>query len=178
MTTSTPATTSTRYCNRGEYLDRSRLASQHNANQGTQLGGLILNSSGRSSPATGLSTSPPRDRRRTAGRYHIHRPRHVCRILRRLVPRRLHPGLQRSGRRSASAPPRPLPRPGARSSNFLGALQNGKWAGAPRRSHSFDTTLAPFVRLDNMGTTRSFSACRNLSATWCPRWGSRYLHGT
>ncbi len=61
----------------------------------------------------------------------------------------LHEGLNGIPRKVDSAPPRHLSSAIGQIVNFLGTLQN-EWAGAQAFS-SFDTYLAPYVRMDGLG---------------------------
>ena len=134
-----------------EYLDRSDWRVNANANQGYSLGGLILNSAGKiianywlEKVYTPQISAPHRE-----GDYHIHDLDMFAGYcagwsLKRLIQE----GFNGVTGAIASAPPRHFSSACGQIVNFLGTLQN-EWAGAQAFS-SFDTYMAPFVRLDSM----------------------------
>ncbi|WP_265521684.1 ribonucleoside triphosphate reductase [Oerskovia flava] len=135
-----------------EYLDRSDWRVNANANQGYSLGGLILNVTGKVianywldevySPAVGAAH---RD-----GALHLHDldvlGGYCAGWSLRAV---LSEGFGGVPGTVASAPPRHFSSALGQVVNFLGTLQN-EWAGAQAFS-SFDTLLAPYVRVDGLG---------------------------
>ena len=135
-----------------EYLDRSDWRVNANANQGYSLGGLILNTAGKVTANYWLShVYPPRiGRAHREGALHIHDLDMLAGYcagwsLRTLLTEGLNgvPGKVEAG------PPRHFSSAVGQIVNFLGTMQN-EWAGAQAFS-SFDTYMAPFVRLDGLG---------------------------
>ena len=135
-----------------EYLTRADWRVRANANQGYSLGGLILNVSGKVIANYWLSHVYPRE----VGAAHRNGDLHIHDLdmlsgycagwsLRTLLTEGLNgvPGKVEAG------PPRHFHSAVGQIVNFLGTLQN-EWAGAQAFS-SFDTYMAPFVRLDRMG---------------------------
>lgn len=135
----------------GEYLDRSDWRVNANANQGYSLGGLILNTAGKVVANYWLShVYPP-----AVGTAHREGDLHVHDLdmlagycagwsLRRL----LQEGLNGVPGTTESRPPRHFSAAVGQVVNFLGIMQN-EWAGAQAFS-SFDTFMAPYVRLDGL----------------------------
>lgn len=133
------------------YLDRSDWRVNANANQDYSLGGLILNTAGKATANYWLdnvfsleAAAAHRD-----GDIHIHDLDMLSGYcagwsLRQL----LQEGFGGISGAVASAPPKHLSSACGQVVNFLGTLQN-EWAGAQAFS-SFDTYMAPFVRLDNL----------------------------
>ena len=159
-----------------EYLDRSDWRVNANANQDYSLGGLILNSSGKMTAEYWLgkvyelaAAGAHRD-----GSYHIHDLDMLggyCAgwSLRAL----LEQGFNGVPGAIAARPPKHMSAACGQIVNFLGTLQN-EWAGAQAFS-SFDTYMAPFVRLDAM-TYEQVRQCMqemiyNLNVP--SRWGSQ-----
>lgn len=137
-----------------EYLDQADWRVNANANQGYSLGGLILNSSGKMVANYWLSQVYPSavGEAHRAGDLHIHDLDVLagyCAVwsLRTLLTEGLNgvPGKVEAG------PPRHLSSAVGQIVNFLGTLQN-EWAGAQAFS-SFDTYLAPYVRIDSLDYT-------------------------
>jgi len=137
-----------------EYLDQADWRVNANANQGYSLGGLILNSSGNMVANYWLSQVYPSavGEAHRAGDLHIHDLDVLagyCAVwsLRTLLTEGLNgvPGKVEAG------PPRHLSSAVGQIVNFLGTLQN-EWAGAQAFS-SFDTYLAPYVRIDSLDYT-------------------------
>jgi len=134
-----------------EYLDRMDWRVNANANQGYSLGGLILNTSGKIMANYWLTHVYPEavGRAHRDGDFHIHDLDMLSGYcagwsLRSL----LEEGFNGVPGRIEADPPRHLSSALGQMVNFLGTLQN-EWAGAQAFS-SFDTYLAPFVRLDGL----------------------------
>jgi ribonucleoside-triphosphate reductase len=134
-----------------EYLDRSDWRVSANANQGYSLGGLILNTSGKMIANYWLShVYPPQvGEAHRNGDLHIHDLDMLAGYcagwsLRTLLTEGLNgvPGKVEAG------PPKHMSSAVGQIVNFLGTLQN-EWAGAQAFS-SFDTYMAPFVRVDRL----------------------------
>ncbi|MGV9192733.1 ribonucleoside triphosphate reductase [Microbacterium sp. MC2] len=132
-----------------EYLSRGDWRVNANANQGYSLGGLILNSAGKLVANYWLDEvyAPEAGIAHREGDLHIHDLDMFAGYcagwsLRML----LEQGFNGAPGKIASAPPKHLTSALGQMVNFLGTLQN-EWAGAQAFS-SFDTYLAPFVRLD------------------------------
>lgn len=134
-----------------EYLDRSDWRVNANANQDYSLGGMILNTSGKVTANYWLDHvfSPEAGRAHREGDIHIHDLDMLSGYcagwsLRQL----LEEGFGGVPGAISSAPPRHFSSACGQMVNFLGTLQN-EWAGAQAFS-SFDTYMAPFVRLDRL----------------------------
>ncbi|MDR1361928.1 MAG: ribonucleoside triphosphate reductase [Holosporaceae bacterium] len=134
-----------------EYLDRLDWRVQANANQGYSLGGMILNISGKMVANYWLNKVYPKliSEAHREGDFHIHDLDMLSGYcagwsLRTLLNEGFNGIL---GRAEANAP-KHLSSAVGQMVNFLGTLQN-EWAGAQAFS-SFDTYLAPFVRVDNL----------------------------
>ncbi|TVQ93494.1 MAG: ribonucleoside triphosphate reductase [Chromatiaceae bacterium] len=134
-----------------EYLDRSDWRVSANANQGYSLGGLILNTSGKMIANYWLSHVYPPEigQAHRDGDLHIHDLDMLAGYcagwsLRTLLTE----GLNGVPGKVEAAPPRHMSSAVGQIVNFLGTLQN-EWAGAQAFS-SFDTYMAPFVRLDQL----------------------------
>ncbi|WP_276315671.1 ribonucleoside triphosphate reductase [Ectothiorhodospira shaposhnikovii] len=134
-----------------EYLDRSDWRVNANANQGYSLGGLILNTSGKVVANYWLSHVYPEavGQAHRDGDYHIHDLDLLAGYcagwsLRTLLVE----GFNGVPGKVESAPPRHFSSAVGQIVNFLGTMQN-EWAGAQAFS-SFDTYMAPFVRIDNL----------------------------
>lgn len=134
-----------------EYLYRSDWRVNANANQGYSLGGLILNISGKMIANYWLSHIYPLEvnEAHRAGDIYIHDLDMLAGYcagwsLRTLLTE----GFNGVDGKVASAPPKHMSSAVAQIVNFLGTLQN-EWAGAQAFS-SFDTYMAPYIRLDNM----------------------------
>lgn len=132
-----------------EYLDRSDWRVNANANQGYSLGGLILNTAGKVIANYWLSEvySAEIASAHREGDLHIHDLDMLAGYcagwsLRVLIEEGLNgvPGT------IDSRPPRHFSSAVGQVVNFLGTMQN-EWAGAQAFS-SFDTYMAPFVRID------------------------------
>ncbi len=138
-----------------EYLDRSDWRVSANANQGYSLGGLILNTSGKMIANYWLShVYPPQvGEAHRNGDLHIHDLDMLAGYcagwsLRTL----LNEGLNGVPGKVEAAPPKHMSSAIGQIVNFLGTLQN-EWAGAQAFS-SFDTYMAPFVRVDGLDYPR------------------------
>ena len=134
-----------------EYVDRADWRVNANANQGYSLGGLILNVSGKVVANYWLSHvyAPEIGDAHRQGDLHIHDLDMLAGYcagwsLKTL----LREGLNGVDGRIEAAAPKHLSSAIGQIVNFLGTLQN-EWAGAQAFS-SFDTYLAPYVRLDNL----------------------------
>ncbi|MDO5726828.1 MAG: ribonucleoside triphosphate reductase [Bowdeniella nasicola] len=134
-----------------EYLDRSDWRVNANANQGYSLGGMMLNTSGKMVANYWLSRvyAPEAGTAHREGDLHIHDLDMFAGYcagwsLRSL----LEQGFNGVAGAIAARPPKHFSSACGQIVNFLGTLQN-EWAGAQAFS-SFDTYMAPFVRLDNM----------------------------
>jgi len=159
-----------------EYLEKIDWRINANANQGYSLGGLILNVSGKMIANYWLShVYPPEvgDAHRN-GSYHIHDLDMLSGYcagwsLRML----LQEGFNGVPGKVEALPPKHLSSAVGQMVNFLGTLQN-EWAGAQAFS-SFDTYLAPFVRLDNLSYEQVLQSMQefiyNLNVP--SRWGTQ-----
>ncbi|MCK4608464.1 MAG: ribonucleoside triphosphate reductase, partial [Gammaproteobacteria bacterium] len=134
-----------------EYLGRSDWRVQANANQGYSIGGLILNISGKVTANYWLNHvySPEIGNAHRNADFHIHDLDMLAGYcagwsLRTL----LHEGFNGVPSKVEAAPAKHLSSAIGQMVNFLGTLQN-EWAGAQAFS-SFDTYLAPLVRVDNL----------------------------
>ncbi len=134
-----------------EYLSRADWRVNANANQGYSLGGMILNTSGKVIANYWLTQvyGEAADRAHRSGDLHIHDLDMFAGYcagwsLRML----LEQGFNGVPGAIAAAPPKHFSSAVGQIVNFLGTLQN-EWAGAQAFS-SFDTYMAPFVRLDAM----------------------------
>ena len=134
-----------------EYLDQADWRVNANANQGYSLGGLNLNVSGKVIANYWLSHVYPPE----VGAAHRNGDLHIHDLdmltgycagwsLRTLITE----GFNGVPDKVESAPPKHLGSAVGQIVNFLGTLQN-EWAGAQAFS-SFDTYMAPFVRLDDL----------------------------
>ena len=134
-----------------EYLSRGDWRVKANANQGYSLGGLILNTSGKVMANYWLCHVYPKaiaEAHRNAD-FHIHDIDMLAgycagwslRVL-------LAEGFNGVPGKVEAAPAKHLSSAIGQIVNFLGTLQN-EWAGAQAFS-SFDTYLAPFIRIDNL----------------------------
>lgn len=134
-----------------DYLSHSDWRINANANQGYSLGGLILNTAGKAMANYFLDEvfSPAANAAHRNGDIHIHDLDMLSGYcagwsLRQL----LEQGFNGVPGTIASAPPKHFSSACGQVVNFLGTLQN-EWAGAQAFS-SFDTYMAPFVRLDSL----------------------------
>ncbi len=134
-----------------EYLDKLDWRVNANANQGYSLGGMILNISGKVVANYWLNKVYPEyiSMAHRNGDMHIHDLDMLSGYcagwsLRTL----LNEGFNGVPGKAESCPPKHLSSAVGQIVNFLGTLQN-EWAGAQAFS-SFDTYLAPFVKIDNL----------------------------
>jgi len=134
-----------------EYLTRADWRVNANANQGYSLGGLILNVSGKVIANYWLSHvyTPEIGEAHRSGDIHIHDLDMLSGYcagwsLRTL----LNEGLNGVPGKVEAGPPKHMSSAVGQIVNFLGTLQN-EWAGAQAFS-SFDTYMAPYVRVDAM----------------------------
>lgn len=151
MTTPTPARSIPVAATVDEYLQRRDWRVNANANQGYSLGGLILNASGKLIANYWLDEvyAPEAGAAHRDGDIHIHDLDVFAGYcagwsLRTL----LEQGFNGVPGAIASRPPKHFSSALGQIVNFLGTLQN-EWAGAQAFS-SFDTYLAPYVRLDGL----------------------------
>ncbi|MDO5728597.1 MAG: ribonucleoside triphosphate reductase [Actinomycetaceae bacterium] len=159
-----------------EYLDRSDWRVNANANQDYSLGGLILNTSGKIVANYWLSRvyEPEAGAAHREGDIHIHDLDMFAGYcagwsLKQLIQE----GFNGVSGAIASAPPKHFSSACGQIVNFLGTLQN-EWAGAQAFS-SFDTYMAPFVRLDNMTYDEVVQNMQELiyNLNVPSRWGSQ-----
>ncbi|NOZ13997.1 MAG: ribonucleoside triphosphate reductase [Acidobacteria bacterium] len=159
-----------------EYLDRMDWRVNANANQGYSLGGLILNSAGKIIANYWLSHVYTEEigQAHREGDFHIHDLDMLSGYcagwsLRML----LEEGFNGVPGKIEANPPKHLSSALGQMVNFLGTLQN-EWAGAQAFS-SFDTYLAPFVRIDRMSEREVEQAIQefvyNLNVP--SRWGTQ-----
>ena len=135
----------------GEYLDRSDWRVQANANQGYSLGGLILNTAGKVVANYWLDEVYPPEvgQAHRDGDLHIHDLDMLSGYcagwsLRTLLAE----GLNGVPGKVDAKPAKHFSSAIGQIVNFLGTMQN-EWAGAQAFS-SFDTYMAPYVRLDGL----------------------------
>ena len=159
-----------------EYLDRSDWRVNANANQGYSLGGMILNTSGKVIANYWLSQiySQEAGDAHRAGDFHIHDLDMFAGYcagwsLKNL----LQQGFNGVPGKIASAPAKHFSSAVGQIVNFLGTLQN-EWAGAQAFS-SFDTYMAPFVRLDSMTYDQVVQCMQELifNLNVPSRWGTQ-----
>ncbi|MGM0600876.1 MAG: ribonucleoside triphosphate reductase [Candidatus Rifleibacteriota bacterium] len=159
-----------------EYLGHQDWRVNANANQGYSLGGLILNVAGKVTANYWLSHvyTPEIGEAHREGDMHIHDLDMLSGYcagwsLRTLLQEGFNgvPGKVESGA------PKHFSSALGQMVNFLGTLQN-EWAGAQAFS-SFDTYLAPFVRLDKLDYNEIFQGVQefvyNLNVP--SRWGTQ-----
>lgn len=134
-----------------EYLQRADWRVNANANQGYSLGGLILNVSGKIIANYWLNHvySQEIGEAHRVGDFHIHDLDMLSGYcagwsLKNL----LNEGINGVPGKVETCPPKHFSSAIGQMVNFLGTLQN-EWAGAQAFS-SFDTYLAPFVKVDNL----------------------------
>lgn len=134
-----------------EYLEQSDWRVNANANQGYSLGGLILNVSGKVIANYWLNHVYPPEvgEAHRDGSIHIHDLDMLSGYcagwsLRALLAE----GFNGVAGKVEAGPPRHMSSAVGQIVNFLGTLQN-EWAGAQAFS-SFDTYMAPFVRIDGL----------------------------
>lgn len=158
------------------YLKQEDWRVHENSNVNYSLGGLILHNSGAITANYWLENIYPRDvaNAHRNGEIHMHDLSMFSGYcagwsLRQLISE----GLGGVRNKISSSPPKHLSTLVQQMVNFLGCLQN-EWAGAQAFS-SFDTYLAPFVRVDNLSfeevkqSVQSFIFGVNTPS----RWGSQ-----
>ena len=159
-----------------EYLDQRDWRVNANANQGYSLGGLILNVAGKVTANYWLSHVFPAEAGQShrAGDLHIHDLDMLSGYcagwsLRQLLTE----GFNGVPGKVEATPPRHMSAAIGQIVNFLGALQN-EWAGAQAFS-SFDTYMAPFVRLDAMSYAEVRQSMQELiyNLNVPSRWGTQ-----
>lgn len=159
-----------------DYLARADWRVNANANQGYSVGGLVLNSAGKLVANYWLDEvfSEEAGRAHREGDIYIHDLDMLTGYcagwsLRTL----LQEGFNGVPGAIASAPPKHFSSACGQIVNFLGTLQN-EWAGAQAFS-SFDTYMAPFVRLDEMSYDEVRQNMQELiyNLNVPSRWGSQ-----
>ena len=159
-----------------EYVGQADWRVNANANQGYSVGGLILNAAGKTIANYWLSKvySEEEGAAHRNGDYHIHDLDMLAGYcagwsLRRL----LEEGFNGVAGAIASNPPRHFRSACGQIVNFLGTLQN-EWAGAQAFS-SFDTYMAPFIRLDKLDYAEVKQSMQELifNLNVPSRWGSQ-----
>ena len=156
-----------------EYISKTDWRINANANVGYSHAGLVNNIAGKVIANYWLDEvySPEEGRAHRDGDYHIHDLDSLAGYcagwsLRQL----LSEGFNGVTGRVSSRPPRHFREALGQMANFLGILQS-EWAGAQAFS-SFDTYLAPFVFLDQLGDSEIIKAIRqfvynlNVPARW------------
>ncbi|RRD51298.1 ribonucleoside triphosphate reductase [Buchananella hordeovulneris] len=159
-----------------EYLDRSDWRVNANANQGYSLGGLMLNTSGKMIANYWLTRvyDPAAGAAHRSGDLHIHDLDMFAGYcagwsLKSL----LQQGFNGVPGAIAAGPAKHFSSAVGQIVNFLGTLQN-EWAGAQAFS-SFDTYMAPFVRLDQMSYEQVLQGMQELiyNLNVPSRWGTQ-----
>ncbi len=159
-----------------EYVEQADWRVNANANQGYSVGGLILNAAGKTIANYWLSKvySEEEGAAHRNGDYHIHDLDMLAGYcagwsLRRLIEE----GFNGVAGAIASDPPRHFRSACGQIVNFLGTLQN-EWAGAQAFS-SFDTYMAPFIRLDKLDYAEVKQSMQELifNLNVPSRWGSQ-----
>lgn len=159
-----------------EYVEQADWRVNANANQGYSVGGLILNAAGKTIANYWLSKvySEEEGAAHRNGDYHIHDLDMLAGYcagwsLRRL----LEEGFNGVAGAIASNPPKHFRSACGQIVNFLGTLQN-EWAGAQAFS-SFDTYMAPFIRLDKLDYAEVKQSMQELifNLNVPSRWGSQ-----
>lgn len=159
-----------------EYVEQADWRVNANANQGYSVGGLILNAAGKTIANYWLSKvySEEEGAAHRNGDYHIHDLDMLAGYcagwsLRRL----LEEGFNGVAGAIASNPPKHFRSACGQIVNFLGTLQN-EWAGAQAFS-SFDTYMAPFIRLDDLSFDDVKQSMQELifNLNVPSRWGSQ-----
>jgi ribonucleoside-triphosphate reductase len=159
-----------------EYLDRSDWRVNANANQGYSLGGMILNTAGKVVANYWLSHvyAPEIGRAHREGDLHVHDLDMFSGYcagwsLRTL----LQEGLNGVPGKVEARPPKHFSSAVGQIVNFLGTMQN-EWAGAQAFS-SFDTYMAPFVRIDDLSYDQVKQCVQELiyNLNVPSRWGTQ-----
>lgn len=159
-----------------EYLNRRDWRINANANQGFSVGGLILNAAGKVVANYWLTNvyAPEAGRAHRDGAIHIHDLDMLSGYcagwsLRTLLTEGFNdvPGAVEA------APPKHFSSAVGQIVNFLGTMQN-EWAGAQAFS-SFDTYMAPFVRIDKMEYSEVLQCVQEMiyNLNVPSRWGSQ-----
>lgn len=159
-----------------EYIGHSDWRIKANSNQGYSLGGMILNISGKITANYWLNEvyTPEIGEKHREGSYHIHDldmlSGYCCGHSLRAL---LEEGFNGISGKVSSKPPKHFSTACGQIVNFLGCLQN-EWAGAQAFS-SFDTYMAPFVRLDNLTEEELEDELESMiySLNVGSRWGSQ-----
>ena len=159
-----------------EYLDRSDWRVNANANQGYSLGGLILNTAGKVTANYWLSHVYPPEvgRAHRDGDLHIHDLDMLAGYCAGWsLPTLLEEGLNGVPGKVEATPPKHFSSAIGQIVNFLGTMQN-EWAGAQAFS-SFDTYMAPFVRLDELSYAEVRQGIQELiyNLNVPSRWGTQ-----
>lgn len=134
-----------------EYIGHADWRIKANSNQQYSLGGMILNTAGKITANYWLNEVYPKEigEKHRDGSYHIHDldmlSGYCCGHSLRAL---LEEGFNGITGKVSSTPPKHFSTACGQIVNFLGCLQN-EWAGAQAFS-SFDTYMAPFVRLDGL----------------------------
>ena len=159
-----------------EYLFRRDWRVNANANQGYSLGGLILNTAGKVIANYWLSHvyKPEAGEAHRAGDLHIHDLDMFSGYcagwsLRTLLAE----GFNGVGGKVEASPAKHFSSAVGQIVNFLGTLQN-EWAGAQAFS-SFDTYMAPFIRLEGLDYTQVRQGVQELiyNLNVPSRWGTQ-----
>jgi len=159
-----------------EYLFRRDWRVNANANQGYSLGGLILNTAGKVIANYWLSHvyKPEAGEAHRAGDLHIHDLDMFSGYcagwsLRTLLAE----GFNGVGGKVEASPAKHFSSAIGQIVNFLGTLQN-EWAGAQAFS-SFDTYMAPFIRLEGLNYTQVRQGVQELiyNLNVPSRWGTQ-----
>lgn len=159
-----------------EYIGHADWRIKANSNQGYSLGGMILNTAGKITANYWLNEVYPKEigEKHRDGSYHIHDldmlSGYCCGHSLRAL---LEEGFNGITGKISSNPPKHFSTACGQIVNFLGCLQN-EWAGAQAFS-SFDTYMAPFVRLDNMSLEDIKRELESMifSLNVGSRWGSQ-----
>lgn len=159
-----------------EYVSRADWRVNANANQGYSVGGLVLNAAGKMIANYWLDEvfSDEAGRAHREGDIHIHDLDMLSGYcagwsLRQL----LEEGFNGVPGAIAAGPAQHFSSACGQIVNFLGTLQN-EWAGAQAFS-SFDTYMAPFVRLDSLTYDQVLQSMQELihNLNVPSRWGSQ-----
>ncbi|WP_456789282.1 ribonucleoside triphosphate reductase [Cellulomonas sp. P5_C5] len=159
-----------------EYLERTDWRVNANANQGYSLGGLILQTAGKVVANYWLSHVYPADvgAAHREGDLHIHDLDMLSGYCAGWSLRSfLAEGLNGVPGKVDARPPRHFGSAVGQIVNFLGTMQN-EWAGAQAFS-SFDTYMAPFVRLDALSYEQVRQGIQELvyNLNVPSRWGTQ-----
>ena len=159
-----------------EYLERTDWRVNANANQGYSLGGLILQTAGKVVANYWLSHVYPADvgEAHREGDLHIHDLDMLSGYCAGWSLRSfLAEGLNGVPGKVDARPPKHFGSAVGQIVNFLGTMQN-EWAGAQAFS-SFDTYMAPFVRLDGLSYEQVRQGIQELvyNLNVPSRWGTQ-----